>query len=172
MLTLADKIFLPISIFVLNIVLAVFKFLLVSAVGACFTIYARCGGEYANSVRWIRSAGYLEMIHTFLSTNKRKNVPSSVKLTLIVGIFAALVASILDKGIASLVTPATSSDPLGTEVITSPKFTPAAKLKMFLGWNLVVPSNVSAVITMKKALNSTIVIPKQEPGQVYAPLPT
>ena len=168
--TLADKIFVPISIFVLNIVLAVFKFLLVSAVGACFTIYARCGGEYANSVRWVRSAGYLEMIHTFLSTSKRKNVPSSVKLALIVGLFATLVASILDKGIASLITPATSSDPLGTEVITSPQFTSAARLKMFLGWNLVVPSNGSAVVAMKKSLNSTIVIPNQEPGQVYTPV--
>ncbi|KAK3817374.1 MAG: hypothetical protein J3Q66DRAFT_440135 [Benniella sp.] len=103
---LNDKMFIPISIFVLNIVLAVFKFVLLCAVGAAFAIYSKYGGEYANSVRWTRSAGYLEMIRTAIGSSTSSIIPRSAKIALVVGLIVTVVASFLDKGIAHFVNPA------------------------------------------------------------------
>ncbi|KAF9097652.1 hypothetical protein BGX27_000922 [Mortierella sp. AM989] len=51
---------------------------MLGAVGLSFAIYSKYGGEYANSVRWTRSAGYLDMIRTLI--NSRKTLPGSAKV--------------------------------------------------------------------------------------------
>ncbi|KAK3818402.1 MAG: hypothetical protein J3Q66DRAFT_368512 [Benniella sp.] len=164
---LTDKIFLPISIFILNVVLAAFKFILANAVGACFAIYAMRGCEYAKSVGWIRSAGYLEMIKTSYNTFKRKNAPGSVKLALIVAIMATLVANFLDKGISSLVTPGFRLGHQIQDLVVSPQ---VGYIGSFFGWRFVVPANGSVVSTMERALNSSIANPSPEDGYVYSPV--
>ncbi|KAF9344521.1 hypothetical protein BGX34_005586, partial [Mortierella sp. NVP85] len=164
---LTDKIFLPISIFFLNVVLAGFKFVLANAVGACFAIYAMRGCEYAKSVGWIRSAGYRGMIVTSYNTFKRKNVPGSVKLALIVALIATLVANFLDKGISSLVAPSFRPGQPKKNVVVSQQ---AVYGQMFFGWNFVVPSNGSVVSTMKRALNSSLANPSPDNGYVYSPV--
>ncbi|KAK3818483.1 MAG: hypothetical protein J3Q66DRAFT_429650, partial [Benniella sp.] len=165
---LTDKIFLPISIFVLNVVLAAFKFVLANAVGGCFAIYAMRGCEYAKSVGWIRIAGYREMIKTSFNTFKRKNVPGSVKLALIVAFIATLVASVLDKGIASLVAPSFRPGHPIQDVVVSPQVSLDGTL--FFGWSVVVPVNASVVSTMERALNSSIANPSPDDGYVYTPV--
>lgn len=167
---LNDKIFLPISIFALNVALAVFKFALASAVGACFIIYARYGGEYANSVRWVRSAGYLEMYQALKGTNGRTNTPASVKLALVVGIIATLAASILDKGIAGFVTPTTQLGQPRRELKVSSQVAPYASPSIFLGWNFIVPNNGSVLEAMKEVLSSPSVIPDRSDEQDYDPV--
>ncbi|KAK3824846.1 MAG: hypothetical protein J3Q66DRAFT_364722 [Benniella sp.] len=167
---LNEKIFLPISIFVLNVVSAVFKFVLVCAAGACFAIYAKYGGEYANSVRWVRSAGYLEMFHTLRNTHNRKSIPSSVKWAIVLGFFGTLAASFLDKGISAFVKPATRSGPFDTVIRVSQQYSPDSLQKLFLGWNVAVPANLSAVKTIEKTLTSSIANPNLVPGQVYEPI--
>ncbi|KAK3824911.1 MAG: hypothetical protein J3Q66DRAFT_326350 [Benniella sp.] len=165
---LSDKIFLPMSIFELNVVLAIFKFILFSAVGACFAIYAKYGGEYAKSVGWIRSAGYLEMVKSLQSTSKSKNVPGSVKWALIVGLFATLVASFLDKGISAFVEHATKPDPSGKIVSEIRQFlTGSEDYKKFLGWNTVVPRHGNVEDTMKTALVNAN--PSPEKNTTYFP---
>ncbi|KAF9362859.1 hypothetical protein BGX34_005369 [Mortierella sp. NVP85] len=170
MLGLTDKVFLPISIFILNVVLGIFKFVLLNAVGACFAIYAKHGCEYASSVGWTRSTGYLETIKSFLNTYNRKNVPGSVKGALVAGFFATLAASHLDKGIASFTNPAFKHGPPRKVVVASPQFAPLAIHNTFIGWTSVVPSNGSVVVTMKKTLNSSIAIPNPADGQIYSPV--
>ncbi|KAK3818406.1 MAG: hypothetical protein J3Q66DRAFT_368516 [Benniella sp.] len=165
---LTDKIFLPISIFVLNVFLAAFKFVLASAVGACFAIYAMRGGEYAKSVGWIRSAGYHGMITTSYNTFKRKNVPGSVKWALIVAFIVTLVANLLDKGISSLVTPGFRLGLPIQDVVVSPQA--SSDVRSFFGWSFVVPVNGSVVSTMKRALNSSIANPSPDDGYVYSPV--
>ncbi|KAF9344529.1 hypothetical protein BGX34_005583, partial [Mortierella sp. NVP85] len=164
---LTDKIFLPISIFVLNVVLAGFKFVLANAVGACFAIYAMRGCEYAKSVGWIRSAGYRGMIVTSYSTFKRKNVPGSVKLALIMALIATLVANFLDKGISSLVSPGFRLGQPKRDLVVSSQ---VEHNSMFFGWNFIVPANGSVVSTMERALNSSIVNPSPDNGYVYSPV--
>ncbi|KAK3824842.1 MAG: hypothetical protein J3Q66DRAFT_395893 [Benniella sp.] len=170
MVGLNDKVFLPISIFVLNVILAAFKFVLVSAVAACFAIYAKYGGEYSNSVGWIRSAGYLEMIKTLPNTLKHKTLPGSVKWALVVAFFVSLIASLLDKAIASFINPTTKLGPRTKAVISSPQFAPLANHEMFVGWNLFVPHSASIEYTMTKAINSSIAIPGLDRKKFYDPV--
>ncbi|KAF9361274.1 hypothetical protein BGX34_007239 [Mortierella sp. NVP85] len=165
---LTDKIFFPISIFDLNVALAVFRFVLVSAVGACFAIYAKYGGEYAKSIGWIRSAGYRAMVRTFLSILKRKNAPASVMWVLVVGFFITFAANFLDKGISNFVTPAFRLIPLGTEVVSSQQV--MSDGAMFFGWSFIVPNNGNVTHTMEKALNSSLAIPNPREGEVYIPV--
>ncbi|KAK3811203.1 MAG: hypothetical protein J3Q66DRAFT_443435 [Benniella sp.] len=162
---LTDKIFFPISIFVLNVTLAVFKFVLASAVGACFAIYAKYGGEYAKSIGWVRSAGYLDMIMAFLSILKRKNAPGSVMWVLVVGFFITFAADFLDKGISNFVVPTSRLVPFGRETMVSPQV--KSDIGKFFGWSFVVPSNGNVTHTMEKALNSSLAIPNQREGEVY-----
>ncbi|KAF9357851.1 hypothetical protein BGX34_009201 [Mortierella sp. NVP85] len=168
--SLNEKIFLPISIFVLNVVFAVFKFVLVSAVAASFAIYAKYGGEYANSVRWVRSAGYLELFHTLRNTHSRKTVPRSVKWAIVLAFFATLAASFLDKGIAVFVKPATRSGTKSTAVRVSQQYLPASKQTMFLGWNVAVPQGATVRKTMEATLAGPIANPNLVPGQIYEPV--
>ena len=164
---LTDKIFLPISIFFLNVVLAAFKFVLASAVGACFAIYAMRGGEYAKSVGWIRSSGYREIIKTSYNTFKRKKVPGSVKWALIVAFIVTLVADFLDKGISNFVTPGFRLGQPTKDLVVSPQALVGSR---FFGWNFVVPGNGSVVSTMERALNSSIANPSSDDGYVYSPV--
>ncbi|KAF9981501.1 hypothetical protein BGZ65_003865, partial [Modicella reniformis] len=79
--------FLPLSFFHVKMILSVFQILLVGAVGAGLALYARIGGEYANSVRWIRQGGYLEMVKTLY--NSGKTVPRQAKMAMVVTIIFA-----------------------------------------------------------------------------------
>ncbi|KAF9361273.1 hypothetical protein BGX34_007238 [Mortierella sp. NVP85] len=163
--SLSDKIFFPISIFVLNVALALFKFVLASAVGACFAIYAKYGGEYANSIGWVRSAGYLEMIMAFLNIFKRKNAPGFVMWVLVVGFIITFAADFLDKGISNFVAPTSRLVPSGRETMVSPQA--KSDIGKFFGWSFVVPSNENVTHTMEKALNSSLAIPNLREGEVY-----
>jgi len=165
-----ELIFLPIDIFILNIILAIIKFILVSAVGAGFIIYAKYGGEYANSVRWIRSAGYLEMIKTIRNTRTRESVPGSVKWALVAGLLGTFVASVLDKGIAKFVEPTSKLDAPKIESRAIPQFAPATDHQMFLGWNVVVPSKVGVKDAMIKTLNGSMIIDYPAYKSQYEPV--
>ncbi|KAF9347605.1 hypothetical protein BGX34_002995 [Mortierella sp. NVP85] len=166
---LSDKIFLPTTIFVISVVLAVFRFVLVSAVGACFAIYAKYGGEYAKSVGWIQSSGHREMVKTILSTYRRKSVPVSVKWALIVALLATLVANFLDMGISRFINPALRASLPEPRIEESVQFRPRL-FKSFYGWNFFVPVNGSAVETMEAALSSPVVIPGLDDRQRYTPI--
>jgi len=163
------QIFFPTTIFVVNIILAVFRFVLVSAVGACFAIYAKYGGEYAKSVGWIRSSGYRGMVRTISSTHKRKSVPVSVKWALSVALVSTLAASFLDKGISHFINPASSLGSPTTDIKSSSHTRPNS-IKSFYGWNFIVPVNGSAAGTMATVLNSSFVIRDLDAGQRYTPI--
>ncbi|KAK3805119.1 MAG: hypothetical protein J3Q66DRAFT_423321 [Benniella sp.] len=165
---LSDKIFLSTTIFVVSVVLTMFRFVLVSAVGACFAIYAKYGGEYANSVGWIRSSGYRGMVKTFWSTRGRKNVPESVKWALVAALPATLAASFLDKGISHFISPALSLDQPVKEIRESLHF--GFNVGLLPGWHFVVPIKSNPADTMRTALNSTLVIRNLEDGQSYIPV--
>ncbi|KAK3817375.1 MAG: hypothetical protein J3Q66DRAFT_430719 [Benniella sp.] len=168
---LNDKIFLPISIFVLNIVLAVFSFVLLCAVGAAFAIYSKYGGEYANSVRWTWNAGYLEMIKTTVGSSMSSKIPRSAKIALVVGLFVTVVASFLDKGIVRYVNPASRPGSKSSKIVViSPQFASNAVRKTLAGWSFVVPKNGSITATMEKALSSSLAIPDAKSDQAYTPV--
>ncbi|KAI1286128.1 hypothetical protein EDD11_000591, partial [Mortierella claussenii] len=97
--------FLPFSFLTITILLALFQALLVCTVGAALSIYSRYGGDYANSIRWVRQGGYLEMYSTLV--NSRDIIPRSTKLILVTTILASLAAGVADIGAVYFVHPAT-----------------------------------------------------------------
>ncbi|KAF9361809.1 hypothetical protein BGX34_006909 [Mortierella sp. NVP85] len=168
---LNDKVFLPISIFVLNIILAVFSFILLCAVGAAFAIYSKYGGEYANSVRWTWNAGYLEMIKTTVGSSKSAKIPRSAKIALVVGLFVTVGASFLDKGIARYVNPASRPGSDSTRIVViSPQLASNTIRKKFAGWSFVVQKDGNITATMEKALSSSLAIPEARSDRSYTPV--
>ncbi|KAF9362860.1 hypothetical protein BGX34_005370 [Mortierella sp. NVP85] len=167
---LSDKVFLPISICLLNVILDIFKFLLISAVGACFAIYAKHGGEYAKSVGWTWSEGYRAMIKTLLNDFKHKAIPFSVKMALLLGFIATTAAIILDKIFTSHITPAFRPGRPTPDVKVTPQFVPASEWEKLLGWNFHVPVDGDVVEVMKMGLNSSIAIPDRVDGHIYTPV--
>ncbi|KAK3817377.1 MAG: hypothetical protein J3Q66DRAFT_339628 [Benniella sp.] len=168
---LNDKIFLPISIFILNVVLAIFKFVLLCAVGAAFAIYSKYGDEYADSVRWTRSAGYLEMIKTTIGSSKSSKISRSAKTALVVGLIVTVAASFLDKGIAHFINPAFRPSSESTKmVVISQQFSGNTIRKTFAGWSVVVPSDGNITETMEKVLGSSLAIPDARSDQTYTPV--
>src|ERR1700759_3110267 len=95
--------FLPWTIFVINIILSIFQFLLISALDAVLSVYSRFGGEYANPIRWIHQTGYVEMISSI--SNSRKRVSISTTIVVILVAFVSIVASVIDKGAAYFIHP-------------------------------------------------------------------
>ncbi|KAK3821535.1 MAG: hypothetical protein J3Q66DRAFT_386359 [Benniella sp.] len=160
----------PISIFILNVLLALFRFILMTAVGACFAIYSKYGDAYAHSVRWIRNAGFLQMIHTLRHTHK--NVSRSARVALVVAFFATVVASFLDKGIAHFIKPAPYIDQSNsrTSIHTTAQSAPKYHYKLFAGWTIAHAMNANITGTMTRMLNGSVAIPNAVSGEVYTPV--
>ncbi|KAK3824913.1 MAG: hypothetical protein J3Q66DRAFT_436094 [Benniella sp.] len=167
---LSDKVFLPISLCKLNVVLDIFKFLLINAVGACFAIYAKHGGEYAKSVGWTWSEGCRAMIKTLFNVRRHKDIPGSVKRALVLGFIATCVANILDKIVSSQITPAFRPGQTMSDVKVTSQFVPASEWEKLLGWNFHVPADGDVVEVMQMGLNSSIAIPDQVDGHIYTPV--
>ncbi|KAF9176924.1 hypothetical protein BGZ50_009434, partial [Haplosporangium sp. Z 11] len=81
--------FTSLPFWILSLFFSAFKTLLVGALGGLLSIYARFGNEYANSIRWSRQGGYLEMAITL--RNSFRYVPKSSVAVM----FAVVTASIL-----------------------------------------------------------------------------
>ncbi|KAF9350342.1 hypothetical protein BGX34_001269, partial [Mortierella sp. NVP85] len=167
---LNEEILFPISIFILNVFLAVFRAILLAAVGACFTIYSKYGGVYATSIRWTQSAGFLKMIRTLC--NPHKYASSSAKVVLAVAFFATVAASFLDKGVAHFIrqSPYVDQSYTRTRVITSTQTAPTYLYRIFAGWSIAHPINTNITDTMKRMLNSTVAIPNPISGEIYTPV--
>jgi len=153
---LNEGILFPISIFILNVLLAVFRSILLAAVGACFVIYSKYGGPYANSVRWIQHAGFLKMIRTFRHTRKYES--SSAKVALVVAFLATIVASFLDKGIAHFIKPSLYIDQsyARTRVITTNQSAPEYFHRIFAGWSTAHSIDDNITYTMTSMLSSAV----------------
>ncbi|KAK3821537.1 MAG: hypothetical protein J3Q66DRAFT_426817 [Benniella sp.] len=167
---LSEEYLFPISIFALNVLLAVFRSILLSSLGACFAIYSRHGGAYATSIRWIQHAGFIKMIRTL--RNPRKYASSSAKVVLAVAFLATVAASFLDKGIAHFVRPSPYVDQrnIRTSLHTTTQFAPNYVYKIFAGWSITHPMNANITDTMKRMFNSTVAIPNAVSGEIYNPV--
>ncbi|KAK3821534.1 MAG: hypothetical protein J3Q66DRAFT_426808 [Benniella sp.] len=156
---LNDEYLFPISIFVLNVILGIFRAILLAAVGACFVLYSKYGGPYANSIRWTRSAGFLQMIRTL--RHIRKYVSRSARVALVVAFFATVAASFLDKGIAHFIKPALYTDQsnVRTSVFTTSQSSPQYMYRIFDAWSFKHAINTNITDAMKRMLNSSTAIP-------------
>ncbi|KAG0317846.1 hypothetical protein BGZ99_006073 [Dissophora globulifera] len=160
--------FLPISIFILNVILAVLQFSLLSAVAAILAIYSRFGGEYANSIRWIQQYGYMEMFSSLFRSSRR--VPAYAKFALLITIIVTIAASLADKGAAVFVHSSIQLKNVGTFLATSPQFVQASEQERFSGWSGSLRYGDDIVRSMALLINDTTNIPGAVPGQFYEPL--
>ena len=109
------------------------------------------------------------MFQTLRST-KHKHIPGSVKLALVLGILFTLAASLLDKGIAAFITPATRIGTPDRVVLNSTQPSLAGIPHHFLGWRLFVPDKGNVTEIMRNALISRTALPDQEDGYDYNPV--
>lgn len=167
---LDDTFLFPISVFILSVSLAVFQFVLMTAIGACFAIYSKYGDAYAHSIRWTRSAGFLQMIQTLRHT--QKNVSRSARVALVVAFFATVAATFLDKGIAYFIKPAPYIDQSNsrTSVHVTIQSAPKYNYKLFTGWTIAHPAGANITDTMTNMLNSSVAIPNAVSGEIYTPV--
>ncbi|KAF9913450.1 hypothetical protein BX616_010020 [Lobosporangium transversale] len=143
----------PLSIFTLNITLAVLQFLLFAAVGAILAIYSRFGDQYANSIRWTRQGGYVEMISSLYDSFHI--VPSRTKCIMVITILASLVAGLFDKGYLS----------------NHPEFIIYNPEIAFSGWSTSIRYGENITEAMSLLINSTRNIPTADAssGRLYIP---
>ncbi|CAO3568637.1 unnamed protein product [Mortierella alpina] len=160
--------FLMWSLFTVNVILAVFQFLLIGAIGAILAIYSRFGGEYANSIRWTYQGGYPEMSNSFY--NSWKSVPKSTKAAMVFTIFASLVASLADKGAVYFITLAERQTNASFIMVNTSQFVPVSSGFLELGgWSTNIRYGANIVEAMEMMINDTKNIPGAVSGRVYTP---
>ncbi|KAF9436483.1 hypothetical protein BGZ76_003810 [Entomortierella beljakovae] len=159
--------FLPWSFLAINVVLALFQFSLVSAVSYILAIYSRFGGKYANSIRWVRQGGYLEMYNTLV--NSRESLPNTTKFIFVSTIFLSFAASIVDVGALYFVKPTGQLRNLEPECITSDQFSPFDVRITFDGWTKFVRIGSNITEAMVLMINDPNRIPNPIPGNIYKP---
>ncbi|KAF9911476.1 hypothetical protein BX616_010568 [Lobosporangium transversale] len=157
--------FFPWTIFIVNIILAIFQFLMICAVSALLSIYARYGDEYSQSVRWSRQGGYYEMVKTLY--NSRRNAPTRVKLIMVSTIIVSLGAALLDKGAAHYIVPMSRFSKPNSTVIITEQYRVQGLEQSFLGWSGTVRYGESVSDAMASMINNTRNIPGAIPGYLY-----
>ncbi|KAF9354814.1 hypothetical protein BGX26_007342 [Mortierella sp. AD094] len=144
-----------------------FQFLLVSMVGSILAIYSRFGGEYANSIRWVRQGGYLEMYNTLV--NSRENLSNKTKLILVVTILSSIAASIADVGAVYFIHPSSRPSNQSYELVNTTQFVPFDLQKAFNGWTSFVRNGDNITHAMASMINDTNRIPNAIQGRIYTP---
>lgn len=159
--------FLPWSVFILNIILGLLQYLLTGAVGAILSLYSRFGGEYANSIRWTRHGGHLEMVKSLV--NSRRNVPHSAKVAMLMAVVVSIAASLVDKGVTRFITQTVRQRKAGYFVESTSQFAPVDTQHVFQGWSTNIRYGASVVDAMTLMINDTQNIPSAIPGRTYIP---
>ncbi|KAF9162224.1 hypothetical protein BGX21_001665 [Mortierella sp. AD011] len=159
--------FFPWTFLPLNVILAMFQFLLISTVGSILAIYSRFGDEYANSIRWVRQGGYLEMYNTLI--NSREYLSNKTKLILVVTILSSFAASVTDVGAVYFIRPSSRPSNQNSELVNTTQFFPFDLKKSFNGWSSFVRNGDNITHAMASMINDTNRIPNAIPGRIYTP---
>ncbi|KAG0354350.1 hypothetical protein BG005_006554 [Podila minutissima] len=86
---------------VISLFFTLFGFLLTGALDAFLTVYSASKAEYANSIRWSRQGGYLEMFRTVKQS--RRHVPRKVTAAMVVMITTSIVTMFASVGLSRMV---------------------------------------------------------------------
>ncbi|KAF9938975.1 hypothetical protein BGZ67_010174 [Mortierella alpina] len=158
--------FLPWSLVTANIILAVFQFLLIGTIGAVLAIYSRFGGDHANSIRWVRQGGYLELLSSVYNSWRR--LLNSTKVALSLTICASLSASLADKGAAYFIAIADRQINPSFTLVNTSQFLPfTSGLLEPSGWSVNIRHGADIVDAMARRINDTRNIPNAVPVQRF-----
>lgn len=157
--------FLPWTIFVINIVISVFNFLLVAAFESILAWYSQYGGEFASAIRWARQGGYSEMVYSFL--NSHNVIPNSTRRMALGVIISSVVVSVLDKGISYFIEENATEEINKTTLMM--KSDPYACDWDLPTWSTYVRNDTNITDVMQSMINDTRSIPNAIIGKVYKP---
>ncbi|ORZ18219.1 hypothetical protein BCR41DRAFT_395457 [Lobosporangium transversale] len=159
--------FIPLSFLALKAILSLCQIVIVGGFGAILGIYSRFGGEYANSIRWVRQGGYFEMSSLLLHFPKR--IPIRAKIAMVVAFIMALLVSLADKAVWAFVKRSQEPRFISTSVISTPQHIISVPWTTFSGWSTSMRAGTSIVETMKQMLGDHKRIPSAVPGRLYEP---
>ncbi|KAF9981500.1 hypothetical protein BGZ65_003864 [Modicella reniformis] len=157
--------FLPLSFFLVKIILSIFQILMVGAVTAGLALYARFGGEYANSIRWIRQGGYLEMGGALY--NSGRTVPIQAKTAMVVTLIVSIAATQLDTAISVFIKTVDHPDREHHVVFTSKQLLPQDVGNAFKNWSTSIGPNDDIIHVMKEMINNTVIFDGMSKEQSY-----
>ncbi|KAF9113502.1 hypothetical protein BGX27_001456 [Mortierella sp. AM989] len=150
-----------------NVILAIFQFLMVCTVSYILSIYSRFGGEYASSIRWVHQGGYLEMYNTLV--NSRESVPKSTKLILVITILTSFAAGIADVGAVYFIHPIEQQNNRTFQVVNTTQFVPFGVQLEISGWSTFVRNGANITDAMVSMITDTNRIPNAIGGRTYTP---
>ncbi|KAF9359176.1 hypothetical protein BGX26_012951 [Mortierella sp. AD094] len=161
--------FLPWPVLVINTVLAVFRFLTLSAVCSALAIYSRFGDNYAASIRWSQQGGFIEMLQSIV--NSFKTIPNPARIAMVLAILGSLVATLIDLGAASFIMLADGPSISNYTVVSSPQYTLKnwGKVTLFSGWSTSIRYGENIVDAMKMMTVDYAKIPNMTPGRTFTP---
>ncbi|KAF9081223.1 hypothetical protein BGX27_005020, partial [Mortierella sp. AM989] len=160
--------FLPWTLFILNIVLAIFQFILVLAVEAALGIYSSFGNKYATSIRWVHRGGLAEMASTL--ANSRRGVPITTTIVLSIAIISNIVANLADKGVSYSIHPSTRLGKSSIAIVNSTQYSSLIDVSHdFSGWSTSIRYGSSIEDAMTMMINNTKNIPNAANGKIYTP---
>ncbi|KAI1300365.1 hypothetical protein EDD11_006293 [Mortierella claussenii] len=162
--------FFPWSLFFVNFILAVTRFLAVGAIGAALALYSRLRGEHANSIRWVRQGGYLEMLAFLINT--RNDISKKAKGMLLFTIIATFAATIAARGAVRFISASTRRVDTSMVVTKTAHFVSKGISATLEGWSGSVINGQDIVDVMKAMINGTSSIPNPVPGMSYSPRTT
>ncbi|KAF9436486.1 hypothetical protein BGZ76_003813 [Entomortierella beljakovae] len=154
-----------------NLILVTTRFLVVASVGAILAIYSRLRGEHANSIRWVRQGGFMEMLHFLINT--RKEITLQAKAALLFTILATISASLAGRGVVSYVVPSVGYFKPQNVTISSIQsvggdgdfYIPGWSSSIFKGANI-----IEAMISLANDTKVNMAIPDPVAGSIYKPV--
>ncbi|KAF8949543.1 hypothetical protein BGZ52_005658 [Haplosporangium bisporale] len=160
--------FLPLSFFTLNLFFLTLEISVAAALAAVLAHTSRRYGGYAQSIRWIKQAGYWEMIVAlYFSVRKGARRPL---WALLATLFWSIVLTGIIIGGKFYITPSTGERSPSREVATSTQFLAfSAWMTSLAAWSFPVQYDTNIGDTLARALNSSKVNPRASPTKRYQP---
>ncbi|OAQ35491.1 hypothetical protein K457DRAFT_1814379 [Linnemannia elongata AG-77] len=159
--------FLPWSFFILNFFYLVLDVLVATSFAAALSHIARRNGNYAQSIRWIKQAGSLEMVKALWTSFGK--VTRRHWLALFATFIGGYALTGIVVGAKSAANFAIAERNSAVEVIVSKHFIEVSDITTVPSWSTPVDYATSMEVALTEALTSTKVNPEASPTKRYRP---
>lgn len=160
--------FLPWSFFQLNLFFLVLDILVAASFMAGLAHVSRRALHHTHSIRWIKQAGFLEMVTALWSSSIK--VTSRPWLGLFATFTGGYMLTVVFVGVKLFAVISTGETGLSHEVVESTQFVAvSAGVTTLPAWSFPVSYSTSIEDELARALNSTAAIPRASPTKRYRP---
>ncbi|KAI1300363.1 hypothetical protein EDD11_006291 [Mortierella claussenii] len=155
------------TLFFVNLILAIIRFLVIASIGAALALYSRQRGEHANSIRWVRQGGYLEMLNFLINT--RNDITKQAKAVLLLTVLATVASTIIGRGAVRYIEPTVRSTNQSSVLVNTKQYVPLTQQRTFSGWSRSIRNASTIIETMTAMISDTNNIPNAVSGRTYIP---